>query len=242
MLIDMAARRGVLAIENEPGAGPEKFHEWLSDANLEVEICRPHAGDSVPRTLGHGGLLVLGGEMGAGDDHMAPWLAPVRSLLACATAGGRPVLGICLGAQLLAAACGGLVEPSTSGGELGLCTIDLNEQSRVDALFGGLDSPALTVQWHVDEITRLPPRAVLLASSPRCAVQAFRIGTCAWGVQFHPEVSASVLRSWASAAAPSPARREEIEEVIAQVAAAEHRLFESWRGLAERFAAVVSHS
>jgi GMP synthase (glutamine-hydrolysing) len=236
----MADREHVLVVENEDGAGPEMFQQWLAAAGVAVELCRPYAGEPVPARLEHGGVMVLGGEMGACEDDRAPWLVPVRQLLAEATHNGLPVLGICLGAQMLATACGGRVEASRSGGELGLGQIELTDKAGGDRLFAGIASPAEVVQWHNDEITELPDGAIVLASSAACRVQAFRVGVRAWGVQFHPEVTSAVLRGWADAGGQmTSGRRRRLDSVIAEVAVAESRLFSCWQGLAERFAAVV---
>ena len=152
--------------------------------------------------------MVLGGEMGACEDHRAPWLGQVRAMLAEATVNGQAVLGICLGAQMLAVACGGRVKPIAPGGEMGLGRIELTAEARSDRLFGPIASPAEAVQWHNDEVVQMPEGAVLLASSLACRVQAFRIGDRAWGVQFHPEVTGAVLRAWATAERPQqPPRR-----------------------------------
>ena len=97
----------VLVVEHERDAGPEMFGRWLAQAGVEVDICRPYAGDKLPGGADHRALMVLGGSMGACDDREVPWLAQVRTMLAQATSSGRAVLGICLGAQMLAAACGG---------------------------------------------------------------------------------------------------------------------------------------
>jgi len=236
----VASRNRVLVVEHEPDAGPEMFGEWLASAGVAVDVCRPYAGEALPERVDHGGLMALGGSMGACDDHEAPWLARVRSMLAAAAGAGQPVLGICLGGQMLAAACGGRVEPHPSGGELGVVKIDLNDEGMSDPLFAGIASPAASVQWHVDEITELPAGAVLLASSPSCAVQAFRLGDRAWGVQFHPEAGGSVMQAWADSEGQLPPdRMRQVELAIAEVRAAESRLFECWRGFAERFASVV---
>jgi GMP synthase-like glutamine amidotransferase len=237
---NMTSSERVLVIEHEHDAGPEMFRQWLTAAGVTVEVCRPYAGDALPERVDHGGLLVLGGSMGARDDHKAPWLAHVRAMLAEATAQGRPVLGICLGAQMLAAACGGRVEPSQSGGEIGLGRIVLNDEARRDPLFGGMQSPVQAAQWHLDEITELPAGAVLLGSSPRCRVQAYRLGSCAWGVQFHPEVSGAVLEAWVETDRELPPERlHQMELAIAEVRACESRLFGCWKRFAGRFAAVV---
>lgn len=230
----------MLAVEHEQDAGPEMFGRWLRAAGVEVEICRPYAGDALPERIEHGGLMVLGGSMGACDDHEVPWLPQVRTMLAEATALRRPVLGICLGGQMLAAAFGGRVEPSPSGAELGVVRIDFNDEARRDHLFAGMDTPVEAAQWHDDEITDLPEGAVLLASSATCAVQAFRLGERSWGVQFHPEAGGDVMQAWADAEDSLPPERlRQVEVAIAEVRSAEHRLFRCWQGFAERFAEIV---
>ncbi len=240
LALDGKTSARVLVVQHESDAGPEMFRPWLAASGVDVDVCRPYAGDAIPNSVVHDGLLVLGGSMGAHDDAKAPWLVGVRTMLADTTARGLPVLGICLGAQLLAAACGGLVEPSPSGGELGLGRIDLNDAARADPLFAGVTSPVQAVQAHEDDITRLPGAAVLLASSALCRVQAYRIGHRAWGVQFHPEAGAAVLQAWADAEADAPAsRRRRLALAVAEVRTAEDRLFRNWREFAARFAAVV---
>jgi GMP synthase-like glutamine amidotransferase len=239
----MAYRKHLLVVENENGAGPEMFGPWLKGAGVKVELCRAWAGEQVPVKFHHDGLMVLGGAMGATDDEKAPWLLSVREMLAKTVLGGLPVLGICLGAQMLASACGGRVEKRASGVELGLSEIELTEVARDDTLFSAVASPAEAVQWHNDDVTELPLGAVVLASSASCRVQAFRIGKLAWGVQFHPEVSGAVLRSWASSEGPmSSELRRQMDDTIAAVTAAETRLFPCWKGLAERFASVLEQA
>ena len=236
----MTSTDRVLVVEQEHDAGPEMFQEWLTVAGVEVDLWRPYAGEAVPKYGDHGGLIVLGGSMGVTDDEAAPWLAQVRAMLAGAVTQELPVLGICLGAQLLALACGGRVEPSHSGGELGLGKIELNGESRRDRLFTGISSPVEAAQWHHDDITELPRGAVLLGSSPRCEIQAYRLGDRAWGVQFHPEVSAGTLEAWAATEGELPvSATARMEIAISEVKRAESRLFECWQGFAQRFAHLV---
>ncbi len=237
--LEMTPRERVLVVENEDGAGPEMFGQWLSGAGVKVDLWRPYRGETMPEAT-TGAVMVLGGEMSAWDDHGSPWLGQVRTLLAEATAKGQAVLGICLGAQMLAVACGGRVEESQHGGELGLARIELTAEARRDRLFGAIASPAEAVVWHNDEVVQLPEGAVLLGSSPACKVQAFRIGDRAWGVQFHPEVTTAALEAWAAAdGSQRPGRQARLQLVIAEVAAAEARFLACWQGFAERFADIV---
>jgi len=99
--------RTVVVIEHEPSCPLDLFESWLD--GVAVDVIRPYAGAAVPPSADDG-VIVLGGHMSAYDDDLAPWLPAVRDLLATSVADGVPTLGICLGAQLLAVACGGTVE------------------------------------------------------------------------------------------------------------------------------------
>ena len=132
------------------------------------------------------------------DDERAPFLPRERALVGEALAAGVPVLGICLGAQLLALVAGGEVTAESGETERGSCSVDLLAAAGDDPLFGGLTdyNELRMIQNHQDSITTLPPDAVHLATSEQCRVQAFRVGAAAWGVQFHPEASAARLAEW----------------------------------------------
>ncbi len=104
---ESSASPRILVVENEPAAGIGNFGDWLQEAGLVLDICRPHARSPVPAATGADGLIVLGGPMGAHDDDRAPWLPATRGLLRRAAEARTPTLGICLGAQLLALGCGG---------------------------------------------------------------------------------------------------------------------------------------
>jgi GMP synthase (glutamine-hydrolysing) len=192
---ESSASPRILVVENEPAAGIGNFGDWLQEAGLVLEICRPHARSPVPAATGADGLIVLGGPMGARDDDRAPWLPATRGLLRRAAEARTPTLGICLGAQLLALGCGGQVEPGAHGCHIGPVweTIDVPD----DPLLSGLPSPAPFVHWHCDVITRLPEGAAVLAHTRAYPHQAFRLGRRAWGVQFHPEATIANLTAWA---------------------------------------------
>lgn len=185
----------VLVIENEPAAGPGKVGKWLMDEGIELEICRPYAGDAIPELIEADGLLILGGSVGPHDDLEAPWLPALRALLRRAVGEAVPTWGICLGAQLLATALGGTAERGPNGSEVGVQPLQIDANS--DPLFRDLPAIAYALQFHQEAVTRLPEGAVLLASNDAYENQAFRIGPCAWGVQFHPEVSTNEVSTWA---------------------------------------------
>ena len=201
-----AVRPVVLVIEHEDGAGLGRMTGLLAAA-ARLDVRRPDRGDPLPDDLsatGHAGLVVLGGEMGAMDDDVAPWLPATRVLLAQAVRNRLPALGICLGGQLLAAACGGRVERGESGVEVGLTALTPTLEGLDDPLLSrvltrlgtGPGQQFLAAQYHQDAITRLPPDAVHLASGERYPHQAFRLGPVAWGVQYHPEVSTDDFEAW----------------------------------------------
>ncbi|MER7348218.1 type 1 glutamine amidotransferase [Streptomyces aurantiacus] len=169
---------------------------WLREADLRLEVVRAHLGEPLPDALGDRALLVLGGGFLPWDDERAPWLPAVRHLIGQALRQGTPMLGICLGAQLLAHVAGGTVMSRYGTPEFGSVPIRRRADARDDPLFGSLPTVTPAIERHVDAITELPPGALWLAESDRCPYQGFRVGKAAWGVQFHPEVAAARVRSW----------------------------------------------
>ena len=209
--------------------------EWLQGAGAELDVVVP-ARDALPDDLAeYGGLVVLGGEMNAYADAEHPWLAEVRGLLSKAVAERIPVLAICLGAQLLAAATGGQVRASRKGPEAGTLLVAKRDIAAEDPLLGAVPLTPDVLQFHGDEVTSLPPTARLLASSPKCENQIFRVGECAYGLQFHIETSTSRVLEWAElmpeiaeCARPGQFEPEHLDAFHADLA-------ETWRPVAERF-------
>lgn len=235
----MSGTPRVLVVQHEASTGPGWFGQWLAEAGLVLDVRHPYAGDELP-SLGaptrYAGLLVLGGAMGPTDDDACPWLPTVRALLASAVDGGAPTLGICLGAELLTLAGGGEVRRGATP-ELGVLGIDLDPAAADDPVLGVLPRRARVLQWHREEIARLPAGATLLASSPAYRHQAFRLGPAAWGVQGHPEVTADIAASWAREDSPllvAEGRRP--DDLVAEVRGAEAELVTTWRPVAEAFA------
>jgi len=157
-------------------------------------VHHPYCGDPLPCLQDISALIVLGGSMGANDDDRHPFLYDLKLFIRQVVSAGVPYLGVCLGGQLLAAALGAQVV-SNRWEELGSLPVTLTGAGREDLLFSGLPAEIDTFQWHHDSFD-IPTGGVLLASSPACQHQAFRVGDCAWGTQFHPEVAESIIRDW----------------------------------------------
>jgi GMP synthase-like glutamine amidotransferase len=188
-----------LIVQHVSHEGPGLIEDALTDAGLDFEVVRIDLGDDLPDHRGIAGLVVMGGPMGVHDDEACPWLAPERALLSSAVADGRPVLGVCLGAQQLAAALGAHVTTGPAS-EIGLGQVELTPAGRLDPVFGpeygGLSGTAVPcVHWHRDTFS-LPEGAVHLAATRAFPHQAFRWGDRAYGLQFHIEVDRQLADGW----------------------------------------------
>lgn len=185
----------VLAVLNDPDSGLGRYEAWLTQAGLEVTL-QPGSGGLPPNLSGYAGLVMLGGGLMPDDDAKAPWLPDERRLAEAALSQEVPVLGICLGGQLLAMVAGGRVRANHGPIERGATQIHLTEAAEDDDLFGQAPRRFYAIENHRDAITVLPPEAVHLAYSRQCPNQAFRLGSAAWGLQFHPEASAENVARW----------------------------------------------
>ncbi len=162
-------------------------------------------------------------------------------LLRCSVAATVPVLGVCLGAQLLASACGGTVRRSPHGLEVGVLPVEMLPASAGDPLLGAAPRNLPAVLFHGDEVAVPPPGAIVLARTDQCAVQAFRLGESTWGVQFHPEAGVESVASWVRAyEVELHGRGWDPNEVIAEVRHAEPELRTTWGSLLQRWLDVVS--
>jgi GMP synthase-like glutamine amidotransferase len=234
-----------LVIENDPTDDLRRLGEWLGDAGLSLEVVRAHAGDPLPADLdGYNAVVVLGGDQhayrGPDGEPGAPWFPQLESLLRKAVRGSVPTLAICLGAQVLAAAHAGTVEPSPSGPEIGAHLVAKRDAAERDPLFAPVPMLPDVIQWHHDEVTELPYGAVLLAASTNYPNQAFRLGEAAWGLQFHIECDTEMIADWVDGNEPLLAELGlDAEQVVAGVDDIMDDMFEVWQPLAHRFAAVA---
>ncbi len=211
-LIDDAAVTGsaiktAVVLQHTPTEGPGRVAELLAEQGIAVCCLHTYAGDPVPGDLPDDALLVvMGGPMGVGDvgDPRYGFLGREIALLRRLVADDRPVLGICLGAQLLAAGGGARVYPNWRRDpfgnrrvvrEVGWGQVDLIGVER-EAALAGLRPREWVLHWHGDTFD-LPAGAVHLASTPDCPHQAFRLGTRQFALQFHCELSADTVGLWA---------------------------------------------
>lgn len=153
------------------------------------------------------GLIILGGPMNVYETDKYPFLEMEDRLIRKAVERGMPVLGICLGAQLIAKALGAKVTKNREK-EIGWYSLKTTEQAREDVLFKHFDIEDTVFQWHGDTF-EMPSGAVRLAESPLCANQAFRYGSNVYGLQFHIEVTPEMISEWLSV----PENRQEIQSL-----------------------------
>jgi GMP synthase-like glutamine amidotransferase len=225
----------ILVVQPSEIDPPGRLGEWLTSAGAELDVVLP-AEVPLPNDLDeYQALVVLGGAMGALDDAHYPWLAGIRALLSHAVSRKTPVLAICLGAQLLAAATGGQVRTIRKGPEAGTLLVAKRDSAAEDPLFGPVPLTPDVLQFHSHEVSSLPPSAQLLASSPKSENQAFRVGDCAYALQFHIETTTEMVLDWARF------RSDLAESVRSGQLVPEHLdafhadMAETWRPVAEQF-------
>jgi GMP synthase-like glutamine amidotransferase len=183
-----------IVLTHAPFQGPGRVGTALVDRGYTLDIRELHRGDPVPTSMAFDDVLVvMGGPMGVADRNHPEFgfLRHELELLAVRIAQDAPVLGICLGAQLLAFAAGAAVHPMARGSgercyELGWTPVQFHPTSEADPILRGVPADAHMLLWHGD-MFELPAKARLFASSDTCPNQAIQIGTRLFGLQFHCE-------------------------------------------------------
>jgi GMP synthase (glutamine-hydrolysing) len=190
--------RPILILQHHPVETPGVFAEVLSERGLATRTVRPDLGQPVPSDpQAFAGLIVMGGPMGVYEEDRYLWLREEDRLLRAAIARDLPTLGICLGSQLIAKAAGARVAPGPEK-EIGWYMLTLTQPGQADPLFARIPQTFESFEWHGD-IFDLPRGAVNLASSEGYTHQAFRLGERVYGLLFHLEVTARMVRGMTEA-------------------------------------------
>ena len=185
----------VLVVENYPNTTLGLVGTALAEAGADCDVVRMHAGETLPAShSGHDAAVLLGGAQSAVDDAAHPYLPKEAALARSFGEAGKAVLGVCLGAQLVARGHGAeniLGRPL----EFGWHPVRPTEAGRADPVISALGAEAPLFHWHLDTFT-LPEGAVNLAVSEHTPIQAFRIGRAVYGIQFHFEADTQMVARW----------------------------------------------
>ena len=175
---------------------PGMFRNLFREDGCSWDVIELDRGDSIPDLTPYDMMLVMGGPQDVWQESEHPWLVEEKAAIRrFVIEMQRPFLGVCLGHQLLAVALGGWVSMAETP-EVGVMQVGLTSAGRPDPLFRGMRSPMTVLQWHGAQVSALPEGATVLAGSAHCAVQAFRYGTCAYGLQYHVEITGETVDEW----------------------------------------------
>ncbi len=187
----------IWVLQHHPAENLGVIAEALEEAALAWQYVRIFDGHPIPKDMkGAGGLIVMGGPETVYQLDRYPYLREEIALIESALKDNRPILGVCLGSQLLAAALGAQVRRGESR-EIGWCPVKLAEAARDDRLMRGLPGEFTACHWHSD-VFDLPQGAVGLASSEKTACQGFRHGDKAYGILFHAEMTLEIISALVS--------------------------------------------
>ena len=183
--MEAAEQMHATVIQHVPFEGPQAITSWLLARGYRLHGSHPYAGEPLPNVDQLDLLVVMGGPMGVHDEHLHPWLAEEKKLIADTIAAGKPVLGICLGAQLIAHVLGASVSRNPEP-EIGWFPVRPVSDHPLASLFS--DQPGV-LHWHGDTFAT-PEGAERLLASDACADQAFIYNNQVLGLQFHLETTA----------------------------------------------------
>lgn len=216
----------VLILQHHPEEGPGSLGEFLLGKGADLATVHAYKGEQPPAgPEGFAALVSMGGPMNVYEEDKYPWLAPENRLLAKSAHAGLPILGICLGAQLLAKALEAKVVRSPQE-EIGWYDAELTAVAEADPLLAGVAPKVPVMQWHGD-MFQVPEGGRLLATGQPCPHQAFGWKN-AYGLQFHVEVTPEILKAWF----PQAERQKQIlgpwDTLGRQMEAAAQKIYENF--------------
>jgi|TARA_B100000959_G_scaffold21621_1_gene20959 GMP synthase-like glutamine amidotransferase len=223
----------ILIIEHSDLTGSDRLGEQLLEDGNRLQIVRVHHGEQLPKDLNEiDGVISCGGPQPPNCNE--PWTKQELKLIREADNLGIPLLGLCLGSQLIARALGGECAQAAEP-ELGWHDVSLTPVGRQDVIFSGQPWCGPQFHWHNWEVTKLPEGAVVLASSDKCKNQAWVKGVNTYAIQFHPECTPEIIDTWiddgaaemASAGINGNAIREETETQFDNYERLTNRLFDA---------------
>jgi len=222
----------ILVVQHVPFEGPGHIADWARARGYPLTIMHPYAGMPWPALAALERLVLMGGPMSVHDEAEHPWLVGEKRLIADAIAAGKSVVGVCLGAQLIARTLGAAVRPNAQR-EIGWFPLELTAAARALPLCAAWPERLLAFHWHGDTFT-LPPGALHVARSAACAQQAFLYAGRVLGLQCHLETTPASLAALhahcgaeLAAGGPFVQTAEELFAVGAAEYAALHRVLES---------------
>ncbi|MFT8887974.1 MAG: type 1 glutamine amidotransferase [Ethanoligenens sp.] len=185
-------------LQHIPLETPGSILSWAEERGYLLSHTAFFNGEDLPSQQDFDWLIVMGGPMNIYEEQEHPWIALEKAFIRQAINTGKTVIGICLGSQLIADVIGGKV---TRGAlpEIGWTPVTWNETAKANPLFAGFPETSVVFEWHYDTFSTLPEEAVVLASSPACAHQAFVYRERVFGFQFHLENTPDMLRGYIAA-------------------------------------------
>ncbi len=190
----LARQKPVLIVQHTHYEHPASIRRALESQGIPTLVAHVYKGAKLPTVREISGMISMGGPMSVNDEKEHAWIAKECRLLRSAIEKELPVVGVCLGGQLIAKSLGVRVSKNPRP-EVGWHRIELNAKGLKDPIVSVAGPKPTVYHWHLENF-ELPPRAELLAHSTHCPRQAYRIGKKVYGFQFHPEADSQLLREW----------------------------------------------
>ena len=184
----------ILVLQHSPIDHLGVMAQFFRDDGLKYDAINMHIDATLPDINRYSALIVMGGPQQTDEENLYPWLISEKNYIRRALQKDNfPVLGVCLGAQLIAEVAGGRVGPMNSP-EIGILDVETMPDANNDHLLKDFPLFSKALQWHLNAIIELPPEATHLMRSPICQFQGFRLGGLVYGFQFHMEIDEEMVR------------------------------------------------